>query len=119
MIEMVCIVCPNGCLLQVEGATENLTVSGARCPRGKTYAFSELTNPTRSLTTTVKTAFPDSPVLPVRTDGEIPKEKIFDAMKFINSLTINSRIKRGGIVVENIVDTGINIISTSDILIRI
>ena len=47
MKNLVCIVCPNGCRLTVtEG--ENIEVSGAKCPRGKAYAVSEMTNPTTS-----------------------------------------------------------------------
>ena len=51
--EMICIVCPVGCHLTVD--EETLEVTGNRCPRGAKYGKKELTNPTRMLTSTVKT----------------------------------------------------------------
>lgn len=53
--EMTCIVCPMGCQLQldIDDATLKLSVSGNNCPRGIKYAHEELTNPKRTLTTTV------------------------------------------------------------------
>lgn len=67
--EMVCIVCPNGCHLKVSRDGDTIDVQGAKCKRGIAFGTTELTNPTRSLTTTVDTAFPDMPRLPVKTNG--------------------------------------------------
>ena len=69
MKELVCIVCPNSCKLSI---SENGEVTGARCPRGKKFATEELTCPKRTVCTTVATVFDDYPVLPVRTETEIP-----------------------------------------------
>ena len=73
-----CIVCPNSCRLdaRLEAGPEGVIVRGNRCKRGEAFAQAELTNPVRTLTTTVCTVFPWAPVLPVRTDAEIPKDKI-------------------------------------------
>lgn len=70
LTEMVCIVCPNGCHLKVSRDGDTIDVQGAKCKRGIAFGTTELTNPTRSLTTTVDTAFPDMPRLPVKTNGE-------------------------------------------------
>ena len=51
MKELICILCPRGCRLKVD---DNLNVTGNFCPRGIIYAKTEITNPTRSLTSTVK-----------------------------------------------------------------
>lgn len=114
MKELTCIVCPNGCLLKIEGEGENLKVTGARCKRGETFAREELSCPMRTVCTTMKTKFEEIPVIPVRTEKEIPKDKIFELMKVVNSITIKKKYKRGSVVVENILDTGVNIITTSD-----
>ena len=37
--ELVCIICPRGCRLTVEGEVGNLTVTGNACPKGKQYAI--------------------------------------------------------------------------------
>ena len=75
----VCIVCPNGCTLHAAEENGAITVTGNRCPKGEEYAKAELTNPVRTLTTSVATVFPDRPVLPVRTSGAIPKDAIMPA----------------------------------------
>ena len=116
MKELVCIVCPNGCKLTVKGEGDNFEVFGAKCPRGKAYAITEMTAPKRSVTTTVKTIFDEARVLPVRTNGEIPKEKIFDLMKEIKKFVLNKRVKRGDVIIKNVIDSGVDIISTSNIL---
>jgi CxxC motif-containing protein len=109
-------VCPNGCRLSVEEGADSIDVSGNQCKRGVDFAVAEITNPTRTLTTTVRTSFPDTPVLPVRTAGEIPKGKIRELMHFINTVTVSRPLGIGETVVENILGLGVNIIATSNIL---
>ena len=114
--EILCIACPNGCRLSVEGDAENLVVSGNQCKRGVDFAKAEIANPTRTLTTTVRSSFPGVPVLPVRTAGEIPKGKIREVMQYINTITVNKPIGIGEAVVENVIGLGVNVIATSNIL---
>lgn len=111
--EILCIVCPNGCRLTV---TEDMTVSGNLCPKGYDFAINEVKNPTRSLTTTVKTAYQSVPVLPVRTSGEIRKSMIGDAMKTLGHIVIDRPVQCGDIILEDILGSGIDIIATSDLL---
>jgi len=54
-MELVCIVCPNGCVLQAENTPDGVQVTGNKCKRGIAFAIEELTAPKRSLTTTVAT----------------------------------------------------------------
>jgi CxxC motif-containing protein len=68
----------------------------------------------RSLTTSVKTAFPDSPVVSVRTDGEIEKAKLIDVAKALGQVIVEHRVKIGDIIAKDICGTGVNIICTSD-----
>ena len=52
---LICVSCPLGCPIEVEIENgEILSVTGNTCKRGDAYARAELTNPVRSLTTTVK-----------------------------------------------------------------
>ena len=86
--EFTCIVCPNGCRLHTEVENGAVTsVTGNRCPKGRDFAEKECTAPTRSLCTTVKTLGGGAPVLPVRTAGELPKERLFEAMAVLNAYT--------------------------------
>ena len=51
--EMICIVCPKGCILKVDESAEapvtHADVSGNKCKRGAVYAVDECTNPVRVL----------------------------------------------------------------------
>lgn len=116
MKELTCIVCPNGCTLQVEKNGEEWKVTGGRCRRGEAFAIAEMTNPVRTICTTVATSFKDVPVLPVRVSGDIPKKRIFDVMEEINKVKVTERLGRGAVVIENVLGLGVDVIVTSGIL---
>mgnify|MGYP001529242129 CR=1 FL=1 len=52
--DMTCIICPRGCALKVEINGDNITVTGNGCPKGKQYPIDECTNPTRTVTSSVR-----------------------------------------------------------------
>ncbi len=112
MKELICIVCPKGCHLKID---DNNNVTGNSCKRGIEYAISETTNPTRTITSTVKIENGTINRLPIRTEKPIPKSKIFDVMDYLNTITVSAPIKVGDIIVENILDTNVNIIATRTI----
>lgn len=116
MKEFNCIGCPRGCLLRVEEENGEFTVSGNSCENGRKFAVSEMTEPKRTICSTVKTVFADVPVLPVRVSADIPKDKIFEVMREINSVTLDKRISGGDAVIENVLDLGVDVISTSNVL---
>ena len=114
-MDMICIVCPKSCRIKALPG-EPPEISGYSCKRGYQFALDELTDPKRTVCTTVRTAFPAPPVLPVKTSKEIPKGRIFDLMREINSFTLEKRVGRGDVVIENILSLGADIIATSDLL---
>ncbi len=116
MKELVCIVCPRGCTMKLEGTGADIKVTGNSCKRGLNFAISEMTEPKRTICSTVKTAFPEIPVIPVRVSADIPKDRIFDVMKEINSITVTEKIGRGEPVIENVLGLGVDVIATSGIL---
>lgn len=109
--DLTCIVCPLGCSLTVE-LEENKVVNvvGNTCPRGKTYAENECTNPQRTVTSTVRCL--DGGMVSVKTDKTIPKDKMFECMKIINKITAKLPVKVGDIVAEDVF--GANIIATQN-----
>ncbi len=113
MKELICIICPRGCHLQVD---DELNVTGNSCPRGAVYAKNELTHPTRTLTTTVRIISKEEVALPVKTSAPLPKEKIFEAMEVINKAVAKAPIKIGDVVIEHILGLDVNIVATKDIL---
>lgn len=116
--EMTCIICPRGCRLIADtpdGEAVEITVSGNGCRRGEEYAKSEIKNPVRTLTTTVKIKSKESFVLPVRTDKPIKKDEIFDAMKKVAEIEVSAPIKIGDVIIRNFMDNGVNLVSAKTV----
>jgi CxxC motif-containing protein len=104
-------VCPLGCDLEAE--LENgkvVSVTGNTCPRGKVYAETECTFPTRTITSTIKCE--DGSLVCVKTDRPIPKDKIFECMKVINAKKAHLPISIGDVIIEDVF--GANIVATSN-----
>jgi CxxC motif-containing protein len=114
MKEMICIVCPNGCRLRVEQAGDGFKVSGNSCKRGESFALNEMTDPRRTVTSTVRTVFAGVPVLPVRTSSDIPKEKVRDLMRLLAGVTVQKALGIGDAVVKDALGLGIDVIVSSN-----
>lgn len=117
-----CTTCPSECLLTVEverdangAVVEVRSVTGNNCPRGDKFAHQELTCPMRVLTTTVAVSSGDEALLPVRTAEAIPLELHAQAMALIRSLVVKAPIHMGDVVLENLLDTNINLVASMDI----
>ena len=116
---LVCITCPLGCLLTVSlDNSEVVEVKGNICPRGATYAKKELTNPTRVVTTTVKVAKGKDVMVSVKTQYDIPKEKIKECIKELQDLVVTAPIGIGDIIKANIANTGVSVVATKNVAVR-
>lgn len=107
--ELTCIICPRGCQLLVD-IGEDIKVEGNLCPRGKTYAINECTNPQRTVTSTVKTS--DGGVVAVKTDRTIPKDKMMECMKIINSIVATVPVRVGDVLCDDVF--GAKIVATQN-----
>ena len=115
MREMICIVCPVGCRLQVDERPDGeIIVMGNGCNRGVPYAKKELTNPTRVITSTVKIKGGIHKRLPVKTSTDIPKGMNFDVMKELEAIEVTAPIKVGTVLIKNVLGTGADIVATRD-----
>lgn len=113
---IICIRCPLACNIFVKIENNEVTeISGAKCKKGKEYAIEECKEPKRALTATVRTTNKEKPLLPVKTDGLIPKELIKRSMKYLSQKIISSPFNVGDVVIKNILNTGINIIATGNL----
>lgn len=117
-----CTTCPSECLLTVKaerdinGAVATVhSVTGNSCPRGDKFAHQELTCPMRVLTTTVAVSGGDEALLPVRTAEAIPLALHAQAMDLIRGLVVDAPIHMGDVVLENLLDTNINLVASMDI----
>ena len=76
-----CIVCPNGCEITVEQEGEAYRVSGESCPRGRTYVMQEMTDPQRTIATSMRVEGGEADLCSVRLARPIPKARIMDALR--------------------------------------
>lgn len=110
--KMICIVCPTGCKLTVTQTSEGMYVEGALCKRGEVYGVKERTNPTRIVTSTVKIYGGELVRIPVRTESDVPKALILSCMMAINKVVLNAPVKMGDVVIKNILNTGVDLITS-------
>ena len=114
--ELICIGCPMGCPIVVEMEDGKvLSVTGNTCPRGESYARKEVTNPTRIVTTTVRVDGGKVPMINVKTERDIPKDKIFECIAALRGVTIKAPVHIGDIILENVADTGVNIVAAGNV----
>ncbi len=116
--EIVCIICPNGCRMNVILDEQNKVteVNNALCRNGRTYAENEIQCPQRSLTSTIKVVGGAFPLVSVRSSKPIPKEKIIEAAKLLRSIELTAPVEYHQIIIPDILGTGADIIATKQIL---
>jgi CxxC motif-containing protein len=108
-----CIVCPIGCSLKVDlnAAGELMRIEGHQCPRGETYARSEVIAPMRSLSTTVRIHHALHPRLPVVTAQPIPKASMRAVMAVLAQIEVHAPITINTVVVTNILNLGVDVVA--------
>ena len=113
--ELICIACPKGCHITVTADAKEesgYAVTGNTCKQGCTYALKEITAPERTLTTTVKVNGSRIRRLPVITDGTIPKEKLFQAMRELDRVEVEAPVELGAVILPQVAGTKINVIAS-------
>ncbi|MBR3891523.1 MAG: DUF1667 domain-containing protein [Bacilli bacterium] len=112
MRELICIMCPKGCRLTVD---DDLNVSGNSCVRGVTYGKQEVTDPRRYLTSTVKIVSSRYKRLPVISDGDLPKDRVQDVIKYLDTVEVKAPINVKDVVVKDVLGLGVDIVATRTI----
>lgn len=112
--KLICVQCPLGCQLTVayDGVHEPV-VTGNTCKNGEIYGKSEVTDPRRTLTTSVRVEGGRVPVS-VRSEKPIPKAVLKDCLALLHQTVLPRGSRAGTVVIENVLDTGINIVTTRD-----
>ena len=114
-MEIICVACPKGCRLEVRHAQGEILVSKAGCKQGKEYAVGEINDPHRMVASTVRVNNSLHSLVPVYTEFPFPKGKIKDLLQEIRVVQINAPVKIRQVIIENALDTGINIIASRDL----
>lgn len=113
--EFTCIACPRGCRLVVAVNDGAASVSGNACPKGAIYGAQEAVQPMRTLTTTVAIVGSARRRLPVRSSADLPLSRILDAMTALDPVVVRPPLRRGDIVVRDLLGLGVDIVATDDL----
>ena len=112
--KFICIRCHQGCEITTTlyglGAITDIT--GNSCKLGIDYVKSELSDPRRTITTTVAVTGGELPLCPVWSEKPIPKDRVMEAAAVIRPITVAAPVDINQVICENILGTGINIISS-------
>jgi CxxC motif-containing protein len=118
--EFVCVMCPNGCLIEAEYTGERpaklLSFAGNRCAQGEDWVRQEIENPMRTIATSLTVRGGDFGSVSVRTARPIPREKIFDVMKEIRALDVlEAPLDIGQVILRNPAGTQTEIVATRNV----
>lgn len=111
-----CIVCPNGC--EMEARLENgqiIEIQGASCPRGESYARQEILDPRRTIASSVLVRNGALPLVSVRLNQPVPKNRIFDVMREISKQELDAPVACGTCVISNVLGLGSDVIVTKSV----
>ena len=113
--EIICIRCPLGCHGRVTTDETNKVVrfEGYECKEGKKYAEAEAHGPLRILTATVIMDSEIRPLLPVKTNKAIPKDKLKLCMRVLAKVRVKHPVSMGQVILTNVLGTGADIITTA------
>ncbi|MBE6580548.1 MAG: DUF1667 domain-containing protein [Ruminococcaceae bacterium] len=116
--DIICITCPQGCIIKVTGDPAKGEITGCegfKCKRGKVYAENEFIKPLRILTSSVKTSGAAVPLVAVRTSAPIPKDMQMAAMEEVKKITVSGKLVPGDVIVENFMGTGANLVASGSL----
>lgn len=111
-----CIVCPNGCEIDTEyEGTNVISVSGNLCPKGRSYVVQELTDPRRTIASSIRITGGELPLASVRLTQPVPKDRIFDVMDAINQVECPAPVSIGQVILPNVLGLGSDVIITKNV----
>ncbi len=114
--EYTCIMCPRGCDICAQLENEEiLFIEGASCQKGTDYVKQELTDPRRNIATSVLVENGTLPIVSVKLDSQIPKNKIFETMEVIKRFKVQAPVMIGQVLIENILDLNCNVVATNKV----
>jgi len=109
---LTCVLCPVGCELLVRRTEGGLEVEGSVCEKGIDFATEEILHPKRNLATSVCLAGSGRRMVSVRLSGRVAREMVFPILREIARLRPRPPVKRGGVLIANVLGTGVDVIAT-------
>ena len=109
---LVCVICPIGCEIDVEVANgEIVSMEGNKCEKSEAFVQQELTEPMRTLTTTVRITGARWPMLPVRSDRPIPKRLFFDVMRELAEIEVEAPVGIADVIANDVGGSGADMVA--------
>jgi len=109
---LTCILCPVGCELEVRRTERGLDVQGHQCEKGIEFATEEVLYPKRNLATSVPVKGSATRLVSVRLSDRVPRETVFPILAEIAKLRPEAPIRRGQVLIANVLGTGVDVIAT-------
>ncbi|MBQ3455072.1 MAG: DUF1667 domain-containing protein, partial [Synergistaceae bacterium] len=94
---------------------EVVKVEGNTCPRGESYARSEVKDPRRVFASTVRVKGGKLPVCPVRSKTPAPKGKLFEIAREVAGVVAEAPVKIGQVLIHNVCGTDVDIVASRDL----
>ena len=115
--EFTCILCPNGCDIQADLDDKNTiqSINGANCQGGISYVRQEITDPQRTISSSILVKGGALPLVSVRLTKPVPKNSIFHVMEQIKSVTLTAPVRTGDVILSNVLGLGSDVIATKDV----
>ncbi|NQW17134.1 MAG: DUF1667 domain-containing protein [Chloroflexi bacterium] len=114
---VICIVCPVSCPVEVDWSEDEgiNSIQGHLCRLAHDFIQSEIFDPKRMLTTSMPVDDGDWPLVSVKSDPAIPKAMMLEVMDAVIGLRTEAPVRVGDVLIENILDTGCNIVATRNV----
>ncbi len=109
---IVCVGCPLGCEITVTMTESEARFEGNACREGRDYALEEYKKPVRVLTATVLTESSNQPLLSVKTNQQILKTRLKQAMVELAKVRVTPPVKTGDVILSNLSGTAVDVVAT-------
>jgi CxxC motif-containing protein len=114
-MNMVCVICPNSCLLSVDRNEDGVQVTNNGCGLGAEFAVKEITDPERTLTSTITVINGKLPLVSVRSDAPVKKSELIALVKDLDTHIVEAPVVSGQVLFSNIGQNQVNIIATAGV----
>lgn len=117
--EYTCIICPNGCEIEVETAgPELVSIAGAACSRGEEFVKQELINPQRNIATSLFVENGNIPLVSVKLTNPVPKAHMLAVVQEIKKTTLLAPVAIGQIIIKNVLGLDSDVIATRNVTLK-
>lgn len=113
--EITCIACPMGCRLSVwQDENGKVNVQNHSCKRGVAYGIQEFTAPMRMVTSSVYVQGGQRRLCAVKTNENLPKEKIADVLHALRDVQVQAPVYIGQVILKDVAGALVDVVATAN-----